>query len=556
MYDIKITGGTIIDGTGAPGYAGDVGIKDGKVVALGKADGDGARVIDATGKAVTPGFVDGHTHYDAQVLWDRMTSISPWHGVTSVVMGNCGFGVAPTRPAHRDKILETLMVVEGMSFEAMKAGVGDDWPFETFPEYLDTVERGGTAINVAVLVGHTPLRLYVMGEDAVEREATEDELDQMQALMAEAMEAGALGFATSHSSVHWGYGGKPVPSRLSTHDEVVRLGREAGKRGGTMQVNYGVEPMNLDQLADIQEKTGAVMSWTALLADMWGPTACKPLLDKTAELIAKGRMVIPQVTNRPIFFEFDYENPLTFEMLPVFNALAKGTREERLATLAKPEFRQKFREQLLPYQRGWEQRAVISHNPLDPSENERPLVEVAAEHGKDAIDYSIDLALATDLESRVRAEMVNYSESEVRQLLTDKNTVLGLSDAGAHTSQLCDANQATDLLSVWVREKKLLSLEEAVRMLTSRPAEVYGLTDRGLLAEGRPADVVVFDPDTVAAGPLKRVNDLPAGADRLISEAFGIDAVIVNGTLIREGGHDVVGEGELPGKVLRGGCAG
>ncbi len=556
MYDIKITGGTIIDGTGAPGYAGDVGIKDGKVVALGKADGDARRVIDAKGKAVTPGFVDGHTHYDAQVLWDRMTSISPWHGVTSVVMGNCGFGVAPTRPAHRDRILETLMVVEGMSFEAMKAGVGDDWPFESFPEYLDVVDRQGTAINVAVLLGHTPLRLYVMGEAAVEREASEDELAAMQALMAEAMEAGALGFATSHSTVHWGYGGKPVPSRLSTNDEIALLGREVGKRGGSIQVNYGVEPIDLDLLADIQEKTGAPLSWTALLADLWGPAACRPLLDKTAELIAQGRMVVPQVTNRPIFFEFDYENPLTFEMLPVVNALAKGTREERLAALATPEFRQDFRDQLLPYQRGWEERAVISHNPLDPSENERSLVEVAAEHGKDAIDYSIDLALATDLESRVRAEMVNYSESEVRQLLTDENTVLGLSDAGAHTSQLCDACQATDLLAKWVREKKVLSLEEAIRMLTSRPAQVYGLHDRGLLAEGRPADVVVLDPDTVAAGPLKRVHDQPAGAVRLISEAIGIEAVIVNGTLIREGGRDVVGDGALPGKVLRGGRAG
>lgn len=556
MYDIKITGGTIIDGTGAPGYVGDVGIKDGKVVALGRAEGDAERIIDAKGKAVTPGFVDGHTHYDAQVLWDRMTSISPWHGVTSVVMGNCGFGVAPTRPAHRDKILETLMVVEGMSFEAMKAGLGDDWPFESFPEYLDVVESRGTAINVAVLLGHTPLRLYAMGEEAVEREATEDELDKMQALAAEAMEAGALGFATSHSTVHWGYGGKPVPSRLSSDDEVIRLGHEAGKRGGVIQVNYGVEPIDLDQLGDIQEKTGAVISWTALLADMWGPTACRPLLDKTADLIAKGRMVIPQVTNRPIFFEFDYENPLTFEMLPVFNQLAKGTREERLEALATDELRQSFREQLLPYQRGWEQRAVISHNPLDPSENERSLVEVAAEHGKDPIDYSIDLALETNLESRVRAEMVNYSESEVRQLLTDANTVLGLSDAGAHTSQLCDANQATDLLEKWVREKKVLSLEEAVRMLTSRPAEVYGLKDRGLLAEGRPADVVVLDPDTVAAGPLKRVSDLPAGADRLISEATGIEAVIVNGTLIRQDNRDMVGEGKLPGKVLRGGRAG
>lgn len=555
MFDIKITGGTIIDGTGKPGYAGDVGIKDGKVAALGQVEGDARRVIDATGKAVTPGFVDGHTHYDAQLMWDRMMTISPWHGVTSAVIGNCGFGVAPTRPDHRNKIMETLQVVEGMSLEALQAGLGQDWPFETFPEYLDAVDARGTAINVAVLLGHTPLRLYVMGEEAVEREATADELAKMQALAAQAMEAGAAGFATSTSAVHHGYGGKPVPSRLASQEEIAVLGHEAGKRDLTLQVNYGLEPMDLDMLGDMQERTGARITWTALLADLWGPGACRPILDKTAELIAQGRYVIPQVTNRSIYFEFDYENPLVFEMLPVFAKVARGSRKERLETLASKDFRDTFRAELLPYQQGWEDRSVISHNPLDPSENERPLVEVAAEHGKDPVDYSIDLALETDLKSRVRMATLNYGEDEVRDLLTDKNTVLGLSDAGAHASQLCDACQPTDLLQHWVREKKVLSLEEAVRMLTSRPAEVFGIKDRGKLAEGKPADVVVLDPDTVAAGPLQRVNDLPSGADRLIADAFGINAVIVNGTLIRENGTDQVsGDGDLPGRVLRNGA--
>lgn len=240
QYDLKITGGTIIDGTGKPRFAGDVGISGGKVVALGPAPGDAVETIDATGRVVCPGFVDIHTHYDAQILWDRMLSISPWHGVTTVVMGNCGFGVAPTRVDHRDLIVRTLEKVEGMSVAALEAGMGREWGFETFPQYLDAIEKRGSAINVGAMIGHTPLRLYVMGEEATERPATEAEIADMRAIVGEALAAGAVGFATSHALTHIGYGGKPVPSRAAEFAEIRALAGALGEAGrGVMQATIG-----------------------------------------------------------------------------------------------------------------------------------------------------------------------------------------------------------------------------------------------------------------------------------------------------------------------------
>ena len=238
-YDLRIAGGTIVDGTGAPGYQGDVGIADGKIVALGDAPDTAARTIDATDRIVAPGFVDIHTHYDAQIIWDRMLTISPWHGVTTVVMGNCGFGVAPTRPDHRDMIIETFERVEGMNKAALWAGLGDDWPFETFPEYLDAIEQRGTALNVAAMIGHTPVRLYVMGEESTERSATPEEVAEMQAIVGEAIEAGGIGFSTSQSPVHVGYQGRPVPSRLADFDEIRALCQPLGEAGeGQCPRNY------------------------------------------------------------------------------------------------------------------------------------------------------------------------------------------------------------------------------------------------------------------------------------------------------------------------------
>ncbi|TDI59284.1 MAG: amidohydrolase [Alphaproteobacteria bacterium] len=555
-YDLKITGGTIIDGTGAARYIGDVGIKDGAIVALGDATEDATKTIDATGKIVSPGFVDIHTHYDAQIMWDRMMTISPWHGVTTTVVGNCGFGVAPTRPEHRTLILQTLEQVEGMSLATLQIGLGDDWGFETFPEYMDVVENLGTAINMAVLIGHTPLRMYVMGEASVERAATDDEVSEMQRLVAEALDAGALGFATSKAITHVGYQGKPVPSRLAEQSEIEALVRPLADHENAMtQVNIG-PGFYLKELTRLAQISGKTVSWTALLSGLFGEGGHRQQLQKTQDLIDQGINVIPQVACRPLNFEFQWENPFPFETMQMFNDLGAGTREGRLEAFADAEWREEFRNSLLPIFQGWQERTIIVSYKPDPSIEERNLAEVAAERGVDATDLALDMALATDLQARFRLSVLNINEEEIGELLNDPNTVLGLSDAGAHASQLCDACFSTHLLGYWVREKGVLSLEQGVRMLTSRPAEVFGIKDRGTLAVGVPADVVVFDADTVAAAPLERVYDQPGGADRLRADAIGIDAVIVNGTLLRQNNQDMVDpEGDLPGKLLRNGMA-
>ncbi|WP_421998421.1 N-acyl-D-amino-acid deacylase family protein [Reyranella sp.] len=558
-YDLKITGGTIVDGSGKPGFVGDVGVKDGRIVALGKAEGPATSTIDATGKAVSPGFVDVHTHYDAQILWDRMLSISPWHGVTTTVIGNCGFGVAPTRAAHRKLIMQTLEKVEGMSLEALEAGLGTAWPFETFPQYLDALERQGSAINVAALFGHTPLRLYVMGEESTERAATQDEVGTMKKLVREAMDAGAIGFGTSVSVSHNGYAGKPVPSRQATVEEMDALVSVMGElKRGLMQITIGRD-FSTRHMAEVSRKYGVPVTWTALLSHLYGPGGHRKQLDLAAEQRRSGAIVIPQVSCRPLNFEFTFAEPFIFDVMKFMNELAVADAKEpgtRRRAYADPAWREKLRSEVTPLFRNWWDRVVIAWAPSARELEEQPLAAAAARLGKDPVDLALDLALANDLQARFRMAVMNFDEQEVAELITDPNTIIALSDAGAHASQLCDACYSTHLLGHWVREKKTLTLEQAVHQLTQRPAEMFGITDRGLLAEGRPADIVVFDPATVAPGPLKRVFDLPAGADRLVSEASGIDAVIVNGTLVRRDGKDAVAANDrLPGRLLRHGRA-
>jgi N-acyl-D-aspartate/D-glutamate deacylase len=564
MYDIRISGGTIVDGTGSAGVAGDVAIKDGTVVAMGAAvdaSTEAVTTIDAAGKVVSPGFVDIHTHYDAQVMWDRMMTVSPWHGVTTAVIGNCGFGVAPTRPAHRDLVIRTLEKVEGMSADALRSGLGADWPFETFPEYLDVVEARQPAINVAALVGHTPIRLYVMGQDATSREATADEVAEMRRLVAEAIDAGAVGFATSKSPTHVGYDGLPVPSRSAHVDEIAALAGAMGDAGrGVMQATMGIE-LSFPQFAEIAEATGRPISWTALLAGVGGPGVWPILLDESVKLRDRGLPVYPQVSCRPLNFEFNLEEPFPFESMSIFGAIsAAPDLDSKISIYTDPEFRRAFGERMRDGKAGalggsWD-RTVVSWFPADPSIEERNVAELAEERGIDPTDLVLELSLESKLDARFRMAVLNYDEDDVEVLLTDPHTMLGLSDAGAHASQLCDAGFATHLLSRWVRERKALPLEEAVRKLTSEPAEIFGITDRGTLAVGRPADVVVFDPATVGCGELRRVHDQPSGAARLVADASGIDAVVVNGTLLRHDGVDALDPaGVLPGRVLRNGAA-
>jgi len=562
-YDIKIVGGEIVDGSGARRFAGDVGVRDGKVVALGAAPEAARETIDASGMIVAPGFVDIHTHYDAQVLWDPMLTISPWHGVTSVVVGNCGFGVAPTKPEHRGLILRTLERVEGMSLAALEAGIGATWPFETFPQYMDALERRPLGINVAVMVGHTPVRLSVMGDESTTRAATPAEIAAMKAIVAEAMDAGAVGFATSVSKVHVGYAGRPVPSRLAEFGEMLEIADAVGKSGhGIIHYNVGRGP-RWDEYEQLHAKSGRPVIWTALLAGSLGPNSHRPQLDKSRELIERGLPIYPQGACRPIQIEFDFRSPVVFDTFASFERLRAAPDDAaRKAVYADAAFRARVKTQLagpgpddaffMGKQAEGDSRRAMFRNLVissigDTRLIERRLFDVASERGVDAVDLMFDLA-GRDLRIRMRANVLNFEEEEVREIIQDPNVLIALGDGGAHMSQLCDACYATHLLGHWVRQRQALTLEQAIHQLTQRPADIFGLKDRGRLVPGLPADIVVFDPETVGAGTLERVHDLPAGEDRLISRPLGVKAVIVNGVTLPE-------PGTLPkrpsGKLLR-----
>jgi N-acyl-D-aspartate/D-glutamate deacylase len=398
-----------------------------------------------------------------------------------------------------------------------------------------------------------------MGEASTERAATADEIVAMKKLVREAMDAGAIGFGTSVSVSHNGYAGKPVPSRQATVEEMDQLVSVMGDlKRGLMQITIGRD-FSTRHMAEVSRKYNVPVTWTALLSHLYGPGGHRKQLDLAAEQRKAGAMVIPQVSCRPLNFEVTFAEPFIFDVMPFMIELAKadaaapGTRRRAYAD---PAWREKLRSEVTPLFRNWWERVVIAWAPSAPELEEMPLVAAAAKVGKDPVDLALDLALADDLQTRFRMAVMNFDEKEVAELITDPHTIIALSDAGAHASQLCDACYSTHLLGHWVRERGTFTVEEAVHQLTQRPAEMFGITDRGVLAEGRPADVVVFDPKTVGPGPLKRVHDLPAGADRLVSDANGIDAVVVNGRLIRQNGKDAVAVNDkLPGRVLRHGRA-
>jgi N-acyl-D-amino-acid deacylase len=377
--------------------------------------------------------------------------------------------------------------------------------------------------------------------------------------MREAMEAGAIGFGTSVSVSHNGYAGKPVPSRQAAVEEMDALVSVMGDmKRGLMQITIGRE-FSTRHMAEVSRKYGVPVTWTALLSYLYGPGGHRKQLDLAAEQRRSGAVVIPQVSCRPLNFEFTFAEPFIFDVMKFMNELAvedakaPGTRRRAYAD---PAWREKLRSELTPLFQRWWDRTVIAWAPSAKELEEQPLAEAARKLGKDPVDLALDLALASDLQARFRMAVMNFDEKEVAELITDTHTIIALSDAGAHASQLCDACYSTYLLGHWVRDKKTFTVEQAVHNLTQRPAEMFGITDRGLLAEGRPADVVVFDPKTVGPGPLKRVYDMPAGADRLVSEASGIDAVIVNGKLIRRDGKDAIADNDkLPGRLLRHGRA-
>ncbi len=550
--DLVLRGGKVVDGTGAPARAADVAVEGDRIVAVGDvpaSEAKGAEVVDLDGLVLSPGFVDIHTHYDAQITWDPDLTPSCWHGVTTVVMGNCGFGIAPTRPGDRGVIARTLENVEGMSVDALEAGI--DWSFETFPEYLDAIDRAPKRLNVAAMIGHTPLRLYVMGDAATERAATDDEIETMKAMVAEAIDAGAIGFASSKSPTHAGDGGKPVPSRFAEIDEITRLASAMGEKGrGTFQATIG-QGFYVKELAALSETIGRPVTWTALLTMKEAPGRAVETIERQASL---GGEVWPQIACRPLVFQITLEDPFPLAMVPGFDEILAAPRAQRADIYADPAWRDRVRPEI---DRVWGHalpKVTIDESELHTALRKGPtLTELAAQRGQHPADVMIDLALEEDLKTRFRFVLVNDGEDEIGELLRDDRGVLGLSDAGAHASQICDACFSTHLLGYWVRERKELTLEHAVHRLTGHAAHVFRIPDRGVLRPGAFADLVAFAPDTVGVTGMERVFDLPAGADRLLAKSSGIEHVWVNGAAIRMDGKDV--DGARPGSLIRGGTA-
>ncbi|NUS56000.1 MAG: amidohydrolase family protein [Streptomycetaceae bacterium] len=547
--DLVLRGATVVDGTGADPRPADVGIAGGVIAAVGEpgslsgAVADGAAEVDLTGLVLAPGFIDIHTHFDAQVLWDPDLTPSSWHGVTSVLMGNCGFGIAPTRPAHRDLVARTLENVEGMSLDALHAGI--TWDFESFPDYLDTLAAARPRLNVAAMIGHTPLRLFVIGEEQ-ERPATAEEIARMRSLVAEAMEAGAFGFASSRATSHQGAGGRPVPSRHAERAEFDELASVVGDSGhGIIQVTAGPD-LDVDHLLDVGAATGRPVTFTPLLTGMGAPGSAVKRADACADTDVWG-----QTSCRPLVMQVTLADPFPFATMPSFQEILALPADERAELYADPAWRERARAQA---EERWGSRLAKT----DVDETELPglagrtLPDLAAERGSTPFDVMVDTALAEDLRTRFRVVLANDDEHELAELLRHPRVLVGLSDAGAHASQLCDACFSTHLLEHWVRETGHLTLAEAVHRLTGRPAAFLGLADRGRIAPGLAADLVAFDPETVGVGAMERVYDLPAGADRLVAHSVGIVHVWVNGQAVRQDAVDLDVD-VRPGVVLRSG---
>jgi N-acyl-D-aspartate/D-glutamate deacylase len=549
--DLVIRGGLVIDGTGAPGFVADVAVERGTITAIGAGAGtgvDGDRSLDADGCVVAPGFIDLHTHYDAQVFWDPGLTPSSWHGVTTVVAGNCGFSLAPLRPEHRDLMIETLQNVEDMLPDTLRVGV--DWDaFGSYGDYLDAVERRGVRVNFGGFVGHTAVRLSVLGAQASDRPATPEELAAMQVLVAEAIDAGALGFATSFGPSHRGVGGRPVPSRLSDMEELLTLLaplRDSGKGVVAMLPGEGV---TIPDVYHVQRAVGRPLTWTPMLVMRNFPH--EELLAANDAARRAGQDVWAQTAVRPIVFQETLRRPFVLSSFPTMGALTGADDAARAVAMADPEWRHRLQGEMEVWSLAWAD-ITVSDSPTRPDVVGRTIQDLAAEAGAKPLDTMLDLALADGLDTRLSIPVANADPVAVGPLLRAEGVLLGLGDGGAHVGQLCDACYPTDLLGRWVRDRGVMSIEAAIRKLTGEPAGFLGLSDRGVLAPGRAADICVFDPATVAPGRLRRVRDLPADGERLVADTgTGIRHLVVNGTPVRVEGEEVNLEAR-PGTVLRG----
>ncbi len=561
-YDLVIKNGTVIDGSGLPSYRADVGVVHGKIAAVGRIKDGGKEVVDAEGQVVTPGFIDGHTHMDAQVSWDPLGTCSCYHGITSVVMGNCGFTLAPCREEEKALVLRNLERAEDISPAAMDAGI--DWTWETFPEYLDAVDALPKGINYSCYVGHSALRTYVMGERAFSEEATASELEAMKREVRDSLRAGAIGFTTSRTRNHQTPDSGPVASRLASWDEVRALvGVMGDMNAGIFEIaseDTGRDPERireyLNRLKALAVDTGVPITY-GMFASRRAPEVWPHFFDITDETAAEGGRMFVQVHSRQLSVVLSFETRTPFDKLPVWEDLRAKPLAEQKAAFQDPAMRAKLVHAYENAPRG--ERVVgaqarradfdwifIMDRPSPPF---RSVAEVAQEKGIHPVEVMMDFAVEKDMKAFFNQPLFNEDQDKVLEMMRHPRAVVTFSDSGAHVSQIMDSSLQTHLLSHWVRDRQAVTLEEAVNWLTFRPASFFGLNGRGLLREGYAADLNVFDPATIAPRMPVVAADLPAGARRLVQKADGISSTIVNGEIVlRDGEHT----GALPGQLVRG----
>lgn len=557
MLDLVVRNARVADGTGRAIYRGFVGVKDGVIRHVGRDDpGLAARTIEADGLVIAPGFIDPHTHLDAQVTWDRQLSPSCWHGVTSAVIGNCGVGMMPVRDTTREYLLRDLVNVEGIDYEVLKTGV--QWSWNTTAEYFSHIEQGGLGVNIAGLISLTPLRHYVMGEASMERAANADELAQIVRVFDQAVADGAFGFSTDLLANHRGFGGRPLACRNASKEELAALCHVLRDRAmGVITValdslRQGVQYINdsdIETLRFLTTESQRPVSFLPMVAMTGALDFAKNQLARLGSLIDK---VVPQVSPMPIVFMQTMRKPFKFSEFEVWRPALNGTYEEQRALYADPDFRKRAAAEQVGHIRKipWERVRVVGarREDLAAKYNDKTIGVIARAENKEPLDAFLDITLADDLRTLFQFESANLDRDVVRTLLQEPRFMLGISDAGAHIDQVCDLRYPTVLLGDWVREQNALTLEQAIWKLTQHPASVFGIANRGALVPGYHADLTLFDPKTIGSEPPVFVDDLPAGGRRLIAKANGIVATFINGTQVMREGSET---GALPGSVIR-----
>ena len=558
MYDLLIRDGLVVDGSGMPAFHADVGIERGKVTEIGRLGGPAKRTIDAEGRAVAPGFIDNHCHFDAQVTWDPLCTFSPNHGVTTVIFGNCSLGLAPARPDDHEALAMMLSRVEAIPMESLEAGVA--WGWATFPEYLDVLDRR-LGVNAGVLMGHSAVRRYVMGEDASEREAaTGPELEAMKAIVREGVTEGALGLSFDRNTGHLDLLGRRIPGIVAPVEEIYELASALrGLSSGVLQCGSAYPLEIRDGFATrMSDASGRPVVYNQIVYNANTPDAWRAHLDLVEQRVREGWRVYPVVNPRPQSTRFTMRNAQVFDRLPTWQTVMTGSDEQKLAAFRDPSMRRRLHAEAvegenipvtaLPIR--WEG-VFVARPALEKNAGlaGKSVAQVAQEQDKDVLDAFLDLVVEETLATSFRNSQAGGDNEAMAAMLGSPYTMIGLSDAGAHVVFEAGYGYSSVVLGHWVREERVLTLEEAVRKLSFMQASVYGLHDRGLLRPGMAADVVVFDPDTIAAEETDETHDLPGGLMRLRQLARGVDYTIVNGETLMEGGEHT---GAYPGRVMRG----